>query len=165
MQRRLGIGALSAALLLSGLWVGVSHGGNGGIAEPQAIELNTGHCGGPNTRCRFYGLRTGGTVDGQILTVNGPSIDVDGTVVGRLRETCTYVGWDTNVCTQVFSLKAGPRTERGSIVTTGVLGEWVEGLNGRFAVTGGTGAYVNVRGHAEKVYDGKDFVFTLHLIP
>ena len=44
-------------------------------------------------------------------------------------------------------------------------GEWVQGLNGTFAVTGGTGAYVNVRGHAAKVYDGTDFIFTLHLIP
>jgi hypothetical protein len=165
MQRKFGVAALSGALLLSGLWVGVSYGGNGGIAEPKLIELNAGHCGGPQTRCRFYGLRTEGKVDGQILTVQGPSTDVDGTAVGRFRETCTYVGGTSNVCTQVFTLKPGPHTERGSIVTTGVLGEWVEGLNGTFAVTGGTGAYVNVRGHAEKVYDGRDFIFTLHLIP
>ncbi len=25
--------------------------------------------------------------------------------------------------------------------------------------------FVNVRGHATKVYDGTDFIFTLHLIP
>ncbi|HEY6566566.1 MAG TPA: hypothetical protein VI341_03525 [Actinomycetota bacterium] len=165
MYKTLSIGTLVAVLLSSGLWLGVSLGGQGGISEPEAIEVNTGHCGGPGVRCRFYGLRAEGRVDGQIITVNGPSKDVDGDIVGRLRETCTYEGGNTNICTQVFTMRSGPNIDRGSIVTTGVLGEWVEGLNGTFAVTGGTGAYVNVRGYATKVYDGRDFIFTLHLIP
>ncbi len=118
--------ALSAALLLSGLWVGVSYGGNGGIVEPQVIELNTGHCGEPHTRCRFYGLRTRerSTARSSPCKDRAPMSTV---AVGRFRETCTYVGGTSNVCTQVFTLKPGPHTERGSIVTTGVLGEWVEG--------------------------------------
>ena len=54
------------------------------------------------------------------LVVNGPITDVEGTIVGRLRETCTYVGWTGNICTQVFTLKPGPFTEgrRGTVVTT-----------------------------------------------
>lgn len=164
-MKKTAMATLIAALLTSGLLVGVSHGGAAGIAEPQVIELNTGSCDEPRARCRFYGLRAAGKLDGQILTVNGPITDVEGTIVGRLRETCTYVGWTGNICTQVFTLKPGPFTEGGTVVSTGVLGEWVKGLNGTFAVTGGTGAYVNARGHAAKVYDGTDFIFTLHLIP
>ena len=165
MNRRLSVGALAVAMLMSGLLVGVSYGSDGVITEPQVIELNTGHCGEAGARCRFYPLRTEGRADGQILTVNGPMFDVDRDPVGRFRETCTFVGWTTNICTQVFSIDAGPHTERGSVVTTGILGAWIEGVNGEFAVTGGTGAYANVRGQATKVYDGTDFIFTLHLTP
>jgi hypothetical protein len=135
------------------------------IAEPQVIELNTGHCGGAGARCRFYPVRSEGKADGQIITVNGPVLDTGGTVVGRLRETCIYVGWSRSQCTQVFSLKGSDSIGRGSIVTTGILGAWIEGLNGIFAVTGGTGVYTNVRGQALKVWDGTDFIFTLHLTP
>jgi hypothetical protein len=165
MRRNISISVLTAAMMLSGLLVGIAYGNSDGITEPRTIELNTGHCGGPAARCRFYGLKTKGRVDGQILTVNGPMLDVDDSPIGRFRETCTYEGWNANICTQVFSIKAGAHTDPGTVVTTGILGEWIKGLNGDFAITGGTGAYANARGHATKVYDGTDFIFTLYLTP
>ena len=164
--RRLGI---IATLVLPGALAVAYFGGSASSGETtssdhQRIVLNAGHCGGQHVRCRFFPLRIEGKIRGQIVTVNGPVRDASGDVVGRMREHCIYQGGDTHVCTQVFTLRPGPTTERGNVVTTGVLGEWVEGLNGRFAVTGGTGAYAQSRGEATKVYDGSDFIFTLSLM-
>lgn len=170
MRHRHRLGILFAMLLVPGMLAGAYIGGGNAsgetaFTEKQRIVLNTGHCDGPHVRCRVYPLRIDGKADGQIVTVNGPIKDAGGDVMGRMREHCIYEGGVTHVCTQVFKLRSGPTTDRGSVVTTGVLGEWVEGLNGRFAVTGGTGAYAQAQGQATKVYDGRDFIFTLTLIP
>ena len=97
--------------------------------------------------------------------MNGPILDIAGDRAGHFRETCTYVGRTRNMCTQVYTLLAGSHTDRGTIITTGILREWVKGVNGRFAITAGTGAYAGRYGQATKVWDGEDFIFTLHLMP
>ena len=161
-------GMLVVALVTSGVLVGVSRAGGAAVTEPITIELNTGHCDeAERSRCRVYPMTASDRdrSDGQTVTVNAPVLDVDGTAVGRMREVCTYLGGVTHSCTQVFSLKDGPHTDAGTIVTIGVIGEWVEGVNGELAVTGGTEAYENAGGAAIKVWDGHDFIFTLHLIP
>jgi hypothetical protein len=94
-----------------------------------------------------------------------PLFDVDGNEVGFQTEHCTTseghgVGtpW---VCTYVLKLKAGPHTQAGSVVTTGI---YTFGLS-TFAITGGTGAYENVRGSARMVVVDNREVVTLNLIP
>jgi allene oxide cyclase-like protein len=99
-----------------------------------------------------------------------PLFDVEGTKVGQQSEQCT-VSYGENkggtpwVCTYVITLKAGPHTEQGTVVTTGIY----DFDSSTFAVTGGTGAYENVRGYAtmELVGTGADRheVLTLNLIP
>ena len=59
--RKGAVAFLASALLLSGLFVGVSYGGGGGITEPQVIELVTTGCAtndnDPATECRVYRLK------------------------------------------------------------------------------------------------------------
>ena len=63
----------------------------------------------------------------------------------------------------MLGLKAGPYTERGTVVTTGIYGGPAD--PDVFAVTGGTGAYANVRGYAtQEDGPGRD-PFILHLTP
>ena len=95
--------------------------------------------------------------------IKDPLLDVDGNQVGHMNISCTVADApQTNwVCTNVLTLKPGDHTERGTVVTTGIgLGP---GPTDRFAVTGGTGAYENVRGFA--IQDDEQNLYTLHLIP
>ena len=66
------------------------------------------------------------------------------------------------VCTFLLKLKAGPHTERGTVVTTGI---YRFSDPSTYAVTGGTGAYENVRGYARMEVVHKREVLTLNLIP
>ena len=161
MSRKLSIGVLAAALLLSGALVGISFGGGGGITQPEVIELSLTICGRPN--CTGWELRhtAWGRGGGLVTSATDPLFDVDGTRVGRQNARCV-VGGDW-FCTYVVTLKDGPYTEDGTVVTTGIFG-WEDGST--LAVTGGTGAYENVRGFATlEDPKGDNDSLTLHLIP
>jgi hypothetical protein len=171
-MRKLSVGVLAAALLLSGAMVGVSYGGGGGITEPEVIELSLDVCG--NNACRGFELRDigFGRPGTALITLNNDALfDVDGSRVGRQSAQCTTSdgrsGGTPWVCTYVVALKAGTYTEPGTVVLTGIyrFSDPPEEL----AVTGGTGAYDNVRGYAtqELVGTGADRheVLTLSLIP
>ena len=165
MTRKVSIGVLAAALLMSGALVGVSFGGGGGITQPEVIELSLELCG---DSCRGFLLRDNafGRGRGLITLSSDPLFDVDGERVGHQDESCATssgpggdVGW---VCTYVVSLKDGQHTDRGTVTTTGIYR--FEGIS-RFAVTGGTGAYENVRGYATMEVVDKHEVLTLNLTP
>jgi hypothetical protein len=158
MKKGLGIGALGAALLLSGMLVGVSYAG-GGIVEPQTIEL----INGPGEESRDYPLLDAeGKVRGSMSVYREPVLDVDGNDVGTVHVECILAKGINYRCTSIAVLKPGPHTQAGSILFAGVF----RGFNGEsLAVTGGTGAYENVRGSVTLSVEGDDFVRTLHLIP
>jgi hypothetical protein len=165
MVRKLSVGLLAAAMLMSGALVGVSYGGGGGITEPQTIELSVDPC---SVRCRFYPLREAdGLRTGQVTLTKNPLFDADGNRAGNLNISCTVSdgpGGPTDwVCTYIHTLKAGPYTEQGTVVAHGIY----TGDDGDvFAVSGGTGAYENVRGHATMNYGASpELNYTLTLIP
>ena len=160
MMRKLSVGVLAAALLMSGALVGVSYGGPGGITEPEVIELDYGPC---SVRCRFYPLRElDGRRDGQVTLAKDPLFDADGNRVGNVNASCTVAAPTDFVCTYIHTFKASPYTEQGTVTTAGIFtGEDVD----LFAVTGGTGAYVNVRGFAALEYGPGELNYTLNLIP
>lgn len=161
MTRKLSIGVLAAALLLSGALVGVSFGGGGGITQPEVIELSLTICGRPNCtgwelRHAAWGRRGGGLV----TSARDPLFDVDGTRVGRQSQRCVVgIEW---FCTYIVTLEDGPYTDGGTVVATGIYG-FDEGST--LAVTGGTGAYENVRGFATLEDPRGEDALTLHLTP
>jgi hypothetical protein len=173
MMRKLAVAVIATALLLSGGLVGVSFGGTGGITEPTVIELSLNLCG---NSCRGFELREvvfGRPGNAWIVVSKDPLFDVEGTKVGQQSEQCTVSSGENDrggtpwVCTYIVTLKAGPSTEPGTVVLTGIyrFSDPPEEL----AVTGGTGTYENVRGYAtmELVGTGADRheVLTLNLIP
>jgi hypothetical protein len=162
-MKKLSIAVVAASLLFSGAFVGVSAGGGPGLTEPEVLELEVNFCfgGGP---CRFYALTEfSGKQTGQVTLAKNPVWDLDGNVVGHVNEACFTSanqkdGDITNwLCTWVHTFKDTPATDRGTIVTTGL---WDS--DRPYAVTGGTGAYANVRGY---VVPGKKGAYTFHLIP
>lgn len=157
MSRKLGIGILAAVMLLSGM-VGVSFGG-GGITQPEVIKLINGE----GVRDRDFALEDpDGKSTGSIWLLREPVVDVDGNAVGTFRIQCIHASGIGRTCTDVAVLKPGPHTDAGTIVMTGLF----RGFNGEsLAVTGGTGAYANVRGHMTLTVEGGEFVRTLYLIP
>jgi hypothetical protein len=166
MTKKLIVGALAAALLTSGALVGVSFGGGGGITQPTVIELSLDLCG---DACRGFELRDPafGKRGTALITLSEDLLfDVDGNEVGYQSNHCTTSGgrgggtpW---VCTLLLKLKAGPHTERGTVVITGI---YRFSDPSTYAVTGGTGAYENVRGYARMEVVHKREVLTLNLIP
>ena len=165
MTRKLSVGVIAAALLMSGALVGVSFGGGGGITQPEVIELSLDLCG---KSCRLFELRDPvfGRRGNALITLSKDSLfDVDDNEVGAQSEHCTTSegrgGGTPWVCTYVLRLKPGPHTERGTVVTTGIYRFGPS----TFAVTGGTGAYENVRGYATLEVVGKREFLTLNLIP
>jgi hypothetical protein len=167
MMRKVSVGVIASALLVSGGLVGVSFAGAGGITEPQVIELSLDLCG---DSCRGFELQDpilGRRGTAWIVVSDDPLFDVDGTRVGHQSEQCT-VSYGRNdkggtpwLCTNVITLKAAPHTEPGTVVTTGIYKFGGE----TYAVTGGTGAYGNVRGYATMVVVDDREVLTLNLIP
>jgi hypothetical protein len=158
------VAALASALLLSGLLVGVSYGGGGGITEPQVVELVTTGCAtndnDPATECRVYQLKdTDGERSGEIFRFKVPLQDTGGNPVGRGYLECMGAKGTGQTCTLVLSLKPGPFTELGTIVATGV-----NSLPPK-AITGGSGAYLNVRGEITGEDQPDGFHLTLNLIP
>jgi hypothetical protein len=166
MKRKLMVSVIAAALLVSGGLVGVSFAGGGGITEPQVIELSLDVCG---DSCRGFELRDpifGPRGTAWIVVSKDSLFDVDGTRVGHQHEQCT-VSYGRNeggtpwLCTYVVTLRAGAHTEPGTVVATGIY----DFDSSTFAVTGGTGAYENVRGFAKMVLVEDREVLTLNLIP
>lgn len=158
------VAILASALLLSGLFVGVSYGGGGGIIEPQVIELVTTGCAtddnDPATECRIYRLKdTDGDRSGEIFRFSVPMADTDGNPVGRGFLECSGSKGTGQTCTLVLSVKPGPYTERGTIVSTGVQPFPPP------AITGGSGAYLNVRGDITGEDQNDGFHLFVNLIP
>jgi hypothetical protein len=171
MMRKLSVGLVATALVLSGAMVGVSYGGESGITEPEVIELSLDVC---SNACRGFELRDVGfgRRGTALITLNHDALlDVEGNPVGRSSAQCTTSGGKGGgtpwVCTIVVTLKAGTYTEAGTVVLTGIYR--FSDPPEEYAVTGGTGAYENVRGYAtqELVGTGADRheVLTLNLIP
>jgi len=157
------VAILASALLVSGLFVGVSYGGGGGITEPQVIELVTTGCGtndnDPATECHVYRLKdTDGERSGEIFRFKVPLADTDGNPVGRGYLECSGSKGTGQTCTLVLSLKPGPFTDLGTIVSTGT------GLPPS-AITGGSGAYLNVRGDMTGEGQNDGFHLFVNLIP
>ena len=164
MSRKLSIVALTAALLMSGTLVGVSYGGGGGIPEPQVIELVTYGCAtdddDPATGCRVFELTDDeGNRTGTIFRFRTPLSDVDGNPVGQGFLQCDIAKGTGRTCTLVLSLKPGPHTEAGTIVSTGVQPFPPP------AITGGSGAYLNVRGEMSGEEQSDGFHLFVSLIP
>ena len=161
---RNGAVAILASVLVSGLFVGVSYGGGGGITEPQVIELVTTGCAtddnDPQTECRVYRLTdTDGERSGEVFRFKVPLADTDGNQIGRGYLECSGSKGKGQTCTLVLSMKPGPFTDLGTIVSTGV-----NSLPPN-AVTGGSGAYLNVRGVITGKFGPGGFHLTLNLIP
>jgi hypothetical protein len=159
MAKRLGIGVLAAALLVSGMLMGVSYAGSAGITEPHVIALHLGD-GGSNKN--FPIKDEDGGKSGGLGVFREPLLDADGAQVGSLTSTfflVRRVAW-TDIAT--FTLKPGAHTEAGTIAIAGNF----KGFNGEsMAVTGGTGAYENVRGFVTLTAEADGFTYTLNLIP
>jgi hypothetical protein len=159
MMRKVSIPVLVAALLMSGALVGVSFGAEeAAITQPEVIELEFSLCENPGV-CRAWRQRDfDGRNAGQISTFKVPLVDPDGNEVGRMRVACVGPsvgegGAVPAVCTYVHRLPGG-------LVMT--IGDQPFGDH-RYAVTGGTGAYENVRGYAQ--LGGPDGFYVLYLTP
>jgi hypothetical protein len=159
VRRRIGIGSLAAVLLVSGVMVGVSSGGTEAITQPSTIVLTEVE----GTGIVPAVLRADGKETGIMLMTEGRLEDADGNRVGTFRIVCTgFEGGHANMCTRVDSIKPGPYTERGLISSVGLFRGAVRDI---YTVTGGSGAYDNVRGDAAERCTRKGCTFTLDLIP
>ncbi len=159
--RSLAVGALALAVLLSGLVVSVAAAAGSGITDPTVIALSS--VGATERNSRTYPLRDAdGKRSGSISVYREPLLDADDNPVGNVRTECFGAGHVVSSCSSIVILHAGPHTEDGSVVFTGLF----RGFNGEaLAVTGGTGAYENVRGYATLTVEGELFIRTLYLIP
>jgi hypothetical protein len=157
----LSVGVIATALLLSGGLVGVSVAGGQGIEQPEVIELSLDVCG---AKCKGYALRDPifGQGNGFMTLSRDPVFDVDGNKVGNQDESCVVSKGTAFVCSYVITLKDGQHTQAGTVVTTGI---YLFDDPTTFAVTGGTGAYANVRGYAALETSGGQEFLTLNLIP
>jgi len=145
-MKKTATGALIAALLASGLLVGVSQGDTTRIDAPLTVELVSGEPLKELTKGIHHQLRE-------------EALDTGGARVGTIRWNCAN-GADWH-CTVVYSLR-GSVEERGMIVAAGIF----RGFTGEsLAVTGGTGAFANVRGSIELSVGSDGFTHTLELIP
>jgi Dirigent-like protein len=149
----IGIGAVVAALLLSGLFVGVSQGAPG----PATIRLEFGKVLAEHG----YKLRDeDGRRSGNLSFLKGRLHDADGTDIGRHRSMCPSsadVGW---WCTHTLVLHDGPYTDEGTITVTGLF----KGFSGEeSAVIGGTGAYRGASGYATATVESDGFILTVEL--
>lgn len=174
MFRKLSVGLIAAALLLSAALVGVSYGGGGGIADPAGqtqptvlklwwnterqdsevrvflFDEHGGRCGEEDEVC------------GQITEKDMPLFDVDGNRVGRQHISCMASDVTEWVCHQISVIKDGPNTDPGQVTTFGVKNP---SEIYTIPVTGGTGAYEGVGGHARQVGQDGRVTYTLFLEP
>lgn len=164
IARKTGIGVAVAALLLAGVLAATAFAGGGGITEPQVIELVTGGCAttdhDPATGCRVFDLRDDeGQLSGTIFRFRVPVSDVDGNPVGRALLQCDIAKGTGRTCTMILKLKPGPHTEHGTIVSMGPQ------AFPPVAVTGGSGAYLNVRGEVTGEEQSDGFHLFVNVIP
>jgi hypothetical protein len=157
MNRKIAIGVLTAALLVSGLLVGVSHGGSAEITQPEVLELRF-----KDRHIEYFPMyRENGKWGGQATFLTRLLFDVDGNHVGIQRVDCMGSadrGW---ICTSVSTLRDGPHTDKGTIVSTGIYTLSPSAQYHTYAVTGGTGAYDNVGGRMRQ----ENRTYTLYLVP
>jgi len=145
-MKRTATGALIGALLAMSLLVGVSKGETTRIDAPLTVELVSGEPLKELTHGIQHQLRE-------------EALDDSGARVGTIRWDCAN-GADWH-CTVVYSLR-GSVDERGTVVAAGIF----RGFTGEtLAVTGGTGAYANVRGSIELSVGDDGFTHSLELIP
>jgi hypothetical protein len=147
------MGALVVALLLSGLFVGVSH----GSTDAAPVRLAYGDLFAEHQ----YPLRDkGGRHSGTLEVFKGELLDEEGSRVGHHRCECVdarSVGW---WCTHILTIHDGPYTREGSVVITGLF----HGFDGeQLAIVGGTGAYAAATGYAVASVDGDEFLNTLYV--
>ncbi|HET7236111.1 MAG TPA: hypothetical protein VFK59_06730 [Actinomycetota bacterium] len=179
MDRKMAVGALVGALLMSSLLVGVGYAGGAGSThatvpdEPTVIEL-VWKTGAKDTNIRFIPLagdkpggpfKAEGPTTGQITTKKLTLFDVDGNEVGRQYIDCLVTIDTPWICTLVSVLKDGPNTDKGTVVATG-YSKHTPGMPNisSIPITGGTGAYNNAGGHA--IQEGVDGTvkYTLFLV-
>ena len=131
---------------------------------PETIQLRAYGCltndDDPATNCRVYRLRDeAGRRTGEISRFLTPIFDVDGnTIVGREFRGCTFSKGSETICTTILVFRDTAQTRRGRIVLTGVPGH-------PLPITGGSGAYRNVRGEGIAEPDHGSWLVTLRLIP
>jgi len=145
MRQRSSIAAALAALMISGLLVGVSNGDESPPAGSQVLDLTAGE---------VLAERSGGIWS----QLREEALDGDGERVGTIRWNCAEAAdWH---CTVVYGLKGDPGT-RGTLVAMGIF----RGFNGEsLAVAGGTGAYAGAGGVVTLDASGDDFTHTFDLI-
>jgi hypothetical protein len=150
---------LVGGLLLTGALAGVSYGGANAIVNPTVIKLQAV----PGGTERHYPLRDGqGHKSGSLDELRELVVDIDGDPVGAVFSQCFFARTVVWRCEVIAVLKDGPHTDKGTIHFSGIF----RGFTGeRFAVTGGTGAYDNVRGSATLTVENNKFIRTLYLIP
>jgi hypothetical protein len=156
MRTKLSVAVLAAALLLSGMLVGVSYGGSQErITSPEVLELKF-----KAVNVEFFALDDfDGEQRGQLTWLKRSLWDTDGNQVGVQRIECVATvdhGW---ICTIVSTIKDGAHTDKGTIVATGTYSGFAD--YSTFAVTGGTGAYSGVGGHVRQ----EGHRYTLYLVP
>jgi hypothetical protein len=164
IARKAGVGASVAVLLLAGVLVANAFAGGGGITEPQVLELVTGGCssddGDPATHCKVFDLTDDeGRRSGQIFRFRVPLSDVDGNPVGQTFLQCDGAKTTGQTCSLVLSLKPGPHTELGTIVSMGA------NSLPPAAIVGGSGAYLNARGEMTGEDQNDGFHIFVNLVP
>ena len=157
---KVGVAVLAAALLVSGMLMGAAYGAGAGITEPQVIALTLGSEGGAG---RGFSIEDEtGRRTGHLDVLRETLLDAEGNQVGDLRSmflSAKRVTWQD---VAVLTLIDGPNTDEGTVTFMGTF----DGFNGEsMAVTGGTGAYENVRGTVTLSVIDDEFTYTLHLIP
>lgn len=160
--------AVAGALIFAAAITGVAMAGGGGISAPQTIELRAVGCGAPETHCRFFTLRQNDKGTGAVETFNVPVLDKDGNVVGRNRAECIFAKYVGHQCTLTETLRTGPYTRPGTIVMSMLFHPDKLEPNGYVdtgAITGGSGAYENVRGQGTFGFDGTAYPIVLSVIP
>ena len=173
MNRKLAVGALTGALLLSGLLVGVSYGGGEGDTG-TVIELSWNTRGEDTEIGFFVSDPNAGRCDEsdplclQITLKEMPIFDQDGTRVGRQHIQCTWGGHINPArsidwfCSFVTQLRDGPYTDHGQLTGVGIKRPNGDAL---VSITGGTGAYEDAGGYIVQTGDTRNVPFSIHLTP
>lgn len=162
MNTKVAVGALAAALLISGLLVGVSRGGSTGITEPTVLELKW-TTDAATSRIHYFPLRDG-EGGGQITIKKLVLYDLDGNEVGRQHIECLSAekNW---MCTFVSKIIDGPNTDKGTVVGVGAKPLKKVQTKVNVAITGGTGAYEGVSGYAKELGGTGKTTYTLYMTP
>jgi hypothetical protein len=169
VNKKLAVGMLAGALLMSSLLVGVSHGGSGGNSgtvielwwdtdrddswiEYLLVDPNGGRCEN----------LASDPVCVQITLKDMPIFDQDDTQVGRQHIQCTVADTVSWFCSYVTQLTDGPYTDDGQLTGVGI-----KRPNGDLliSITGGTGAYEDAGGYIFQSGDTGNVTFTIHLAP